>query len=302
MDGQIQELAYQIVWSTLTGIEANSLESFKELMEGVALFRRYKDSHQIEDFYEAQSRLGKAIKIDKRYARAHFYLGNLYNWRAYWADLDSEDEKTYQEKARKHYQEAGHGYTANSSDAESFMNFGAGLVYHRTYSKVKERYPERFSDKLQELDKSLMEAHKYYTRVVGQDNDFYFAMAGRALIYKEKQYLSGEESLGSTRLNGTVKPELYIHCSMKDLQHAKYIAKDRKDSLRWLDSNLHDVEHKLRNYESSWPRLQAAFSWVTALKSKCLEFDEMPGDNFLHSPLAQHFHRQSIDSLERLDH
>jgi hypothetical protein len=36
LEGQIQDLACQIVWSTLTGIEANSLESFKGLMESVA--------------------------------------------------------------------------------------------------------------------------------------------------------------------------------------------------------------------------------------------------------------------------
>jgi len=291
IDNQVQELAYQIVWSTLTGIEANSLESFKGLIEGVALFRQYKDTHHPEDFNKAKIHLMKVISNDKKYARAHFYLGNLYNWGAYYADLESENEKNYREEAERHYEEAGYGYTAHSYEAESFMNFGIGLVYHRAYSKIKERYPERFIDKLPELNMLLTEAHKYYTRVVGQDEDFYFARIGRALIYKEKQYIRNEEYFGSKRLNEIDKPELYIHCAMKELQHAKYIAKDQKDTLRWLDSNLHDVERKLRNDKSGWPRLQAALSWVAALKSKCLEPDEIPSDNFLHSPLAHYFHR-----------
>jgi len=42
LDGQVQELAYQIIRNTLSGIEANSLESFKGFIEGVALFRQYK--------------------------------------------------------------------------------------------------------------------------------------------------------------------------------------------------------------------------------------------------------------------
>jgi Protein of unknown function (DUF2934) len=203
LEGQIQDLAYQIVWSTLTGIEANSLESFKGLMEGVALFRQYKDTGQPEVFDKAESYLSKVTKDDKKYARAHFYLGNLYNWRAYFADLESEDEKHYREEAMSHYREAGHGYTMNPYEAESFMNFGMGLVYHRAYSKIRNRYPdpERFMEKIPELRALLIKAHNYYTQVADQDEDFYFARTGRALIYIEKEYLSRHGLNGKENLN-----------------------------------------------------------------------------------------------------
>jgi Protein of unknown function (DUF2934) len=285
IDGQVQELAYQITWSTLSGIEGNSLESFKDLMEGVALFRQYKDSDDSEVFNKAEGYLLNVTKKDKKYARAHFYLGNLYNWGAYFAALESEKEKNYREKAMSHYKEAGYGYTANPYEAESFMNFGIGLVYHRFYSKIKERHPESFMEKIPELNALLIKANEYYTRVTDQDEDFYFARTGRALIYKEKEYLS------SKGLNRIDKPELYIHCAMKELRHAKYIAEERKDSLRWFDTNLHDLERTLHRGKSRWPRLQAAYSWVAALQSKCLEFDEMPSDNFPSSPLVLHYHQ-----------
>jgi hypothetical protein len=78
---------------------------------------------------------------------------------------------------------------------------------------------------------------------------------------------------------------------MKELRHAQYIAENRQDNLRWFDANLHDLERKLRNGKSSWPRLQAVFSWVAVLQSKCLESDELPSDNLLYPPVAQHYHR-----------
>ena len=125
------------MWSTLNRIEATSLESFTNFIEGVALFRQYKDKQRDDDFVNAKIYLSKAIGADEKYARAHFYLGNLYNWGAYFVALDSEDEKKYREAARNHYTEAGRGYTVNPSEAESFMNFGMGLIYHRAYSKIK---------------------------------------------------------------------------------------------------------------------------------------------------------------------
>ena len=255
-------------------------------------FGNTKDKHRDDDFDNAKIYLSKAIGTDEKYARAHYYLGNLYNWGAYFADLDSKDEKKYREAARAHYTEAGRGYTVNPSEAESFMNFGMGLVYHRAYSKIKDRFPKRVTDKFSELNWYLTEAHEYYRKVTDQDQDFYFAMTGRGLIYKEKEYLS---SIG---FNGLNHPEWYIHCAMQELLHAKYIAEDRKDkeSLRWLDHNLHDLERKLRDRQSGWPGLQAALSWVPALGSTCLESDSVPSENDLPKPLAQHYHRESIHS------
>jgi hypothetical protein len=78
---------------------------------------------------------------------------------------------------------------------------------------------------------------------------------------------------------------------MKELRHAQYIAEDRQDNLRWFEANLYDLERKLHNGKGGWPRLQAAFSWVAALQSKCLESDELPSDNLLDFPVAQHYHR-----------
>jgi Protein of unknown function (DUF2934) len=285
LDGQVQALAYEIVWSTVSGIEANSLESFRGLMEGIALFRQYKDTGDSEVFNKAESHLLNVTEKDKKYARAHFYLGNLYNWAAYFSDPESEEEKNYREKAMSCYTKAEHGYTAKPYEAESFMNFGMGLVYHRSYSKIKEHYRGPFIEKLPELNALLIKANKYYTRVTDQDEDFYFARTGRALIYKEKEYLS------SRGFNGIDKPELYIHCAMKELRHAKYLAEERKDNLRWFDATLHDLERKLRHGKGGWPWLQAAYSWVAALQSQCLESDGMPSDYFLYSPLVQHYHQ-----------
>jgi hypothetical protein len=287
IDGQVQELAYQIMWSTLNGIEANSLESFKGFIEGVDLFRQYKDKRCSDYFFKAKSYLSKAIDIDKKYAKAHFYLGNLYNWRAYFAAPESEDEKYYREEAINHYREAGRGYTVNPYEVESFMNFGMGLVYHRAYSKMKEIYQEHVLDKLSELNWYLTKADESYTKVTNQDQDFYFAKTGRGLIYKEKDYL------GSKGFNGINNHELYIHCAMEELRHARYIAEDRKDkeSLRWLDRNLHDLKRKLRDRKSIWPWLQEALSWIPALKSKCLESDGVPSENAFPTPLVQHYHQ-----------
>jgi len=285
VDRQIRELAYQIMWSTLNGIEGNSLESFKNLIEGVALFRQYKDKKYFDDFVKAESYLLKAINIDKKYARAHFYLGNLYNWRSYFADIESKDERDYREEAINHYKEAGRGYTANIYEVGSFMNFGIGFVYHRAYSKIKEKYKEHIFDKISELNRYLTKAHEYYTKVTDQDQDFYFAKTGRGLIYKEKAYLGS--------FNGINNPEVYMHCAIQELRHAKYSAEDRKDkeSLRWLDRNLHELERNLHERQSSWPRLQAALSWIPALKNKCLESDGVPSENASPTPLAQHYPR-----------
>jgi hypothetical protein len=272
---KIQELAYQILWSTLKDIETTSLDSFRNFVEGVALFRRYKDKKMYTDFVNAETYFLKAIGIDEKYARAYFYLGNLYNWRAHFADLESQDEKCYREEATKYYKKAGDGYAANPYEAKSFMNFGMGLVYHRAYSKRKDQYQERIADKLSELNEYLTKAHEYYTKVTGQEQNFYFAQTGRGLIYKEKADLSSEDP---QEINTS---KVYMHCAVQELRHAKYIAVDRKDkeSLRWLDRHLHDLERKSRDHNSNGLRLQAILYWIPDLRNKCLESDWEPSEN-----------------------
>jgi hypothetical protein len=252
MRAHIRELAYQIM-SRVLG-ESIGEKTLKDLIEGVALFRQYKDTDQPEAFDKAERYLVKVTKDDKKYTRAHFYLGNLYNWRAYFAPLESEDEQHYREKAMRHYEEAGYGYAVNPYEAESFMNFGMGLVYHRAYYKIRNRYQERFMEKLPELHTLLIKAHNYYTRVANQDEDFYFARTGRALIYIEKEHLSPHG------LDGRDKPELFIHCAIKELRHAQYIASYRNDdvssrSIERMISDLKRVERKemgIRNVLSKW--------------------------------------------------
>jgi hypothetical protein len=160
IDEQVQELAYQIMWSTLNGIEATSRKSFKDFIEGVTLFRQYKDKQRDDDFVNAKTYLSKVIGIDKKYARAHFHLGDLYNWGDYFAPLDSEDEKKYREEAMNHYVKAGCGYTANPSEAESFMNFAMGLVYHRAYLKIRDKYEKHIIERYSELNRYLTKAHE----------------------------------------------------------------------------------------------------------------------------------------------
>jgi hypothetical protein len=67
---QIEELAYEVMWSTLEEVETNSLKGFKNLVKGGESFRHYKDTKDIKHFVEAEEFLKIAIDRDKKICKS----------------------------------------------------------------------------------------------------------------------------------------------------------------------------------------------------------------------------------------
>ena len=130
----LRKLAYEIMWIVLEGVEANSFENFKAFIEGVETFRKYKDLVRLssttkdegkklsrpeelkmqEVFDKAETLLKQAIEKNRAYARAHFYLGNLYSRRAH----DEEDESSgnmYEERAKDMYRRTALGHDGQTA-------------------------------------------------------------------------------------------------------------------------------------------------------------------------------------------
>jgi hypothetical protein len=171
------------MWTVLEGVEAESFDTFKHFIEGVDLFRQYKQSQgkNLQVFDRAETVLAKAIAKNPAYARAHFYLGNLYSWRAFHEDLGSDQEQHYEEAARKEYAAVKTGYTSRSHEASALSHFGKGLVVFRHYKKIKQHTPLQ----VQVAYKDLVAAHSAFTMALAHAPEFYFAQTGRAQIYQE---------------------------------------------------------------------------------------------------------------------
>jgi hypothetical protein len=283
----LRQLAYEIMWHTLVGIEANSLGNFQDLIEGIQAFRTYKDTRDLEAFAAAKTNLEKAIKQNPRYARAHFYLGNLYTWRARYEPPGSDQETDYTTQAINAYEEAGSGYTSQFYEADAFKHFGRGLIYYRMYLKMKKHPPPGVTDNLTCLDFILNGAIYHFSKAVQHDDRFYFARTGRALIYREKAELYREQAkLSGRRVESSEQYSLYLTCAVREFRHAKFIAAYRKDSLRWLDMNIGELERTRRKEASPWSWLVAPFSGLPGLSAPCPNSDEMPGNDAVHDPAA----------------
>jgi tetratricopeptide (TPR) repeat protein len=223
----LRKIAFEITWMTLERIEANSLEDFKDFIEGVDLFRQYKDKNY-DAFDGAEKTLLRAVKQNAGYARAHFFLGNLYSWRAHY-EQDADGARKFEEQAKSAYEEAGRGATSNPGEARALRDFGIGLVDYRHYRKVKETQHSY----TEQVYKRLDDAGKAFTAAWEQDHAFYFARTGRALVYKEKAKLL--KHAGKRR--GTIG---CLEHGIRELQYAKDAAAELKDmdSVKWIDKQM----------------------------------------------------------------
>jgi tetratricopeptide (TPR) repeat protein len=230
--GHLRKIAYEIMWIVLEGVEANSLENFKNFIKGVDLFRQYKDK-KCEVFNDAEDTLSKAIEQNETYARAYFYLGNLYSWKAYYGK-DEDIEREYEEKARSMYNKTKMNATSKPSEAEALGYFGHGLLDYRHYRKSKNQ--GKFSDV-----KLLDSAIEAFTASGEKDKEFYLARTGNALVYKEKAELLSQAKNGKEK-------EDYLDRAIKAFDDAKVVATALKDmdSIKWLDRQILDLNFKKR--------------------------------------------------------
>jgi hypothetical protein len=225
----LREVAYGIMWSVLEGVEAESFDTFKHFIEGVDLFRQYKQSQgkNLAVFQRAKAVLENAITKNPAYARAHFYLGNLYSWRAVYEDLGSDAEQQYEAAAREAYAAVETGHTYKSYEASALSHFGKGLVGFRHYKKRKTQTPLP----VQEAYKALVAAHTAFTIALKYAPEFYFAQTGRAQIYQEiaASLQAPGESQGQKDCLRHARTEFLAAqktaASLKDKDSVKWIAK-----------------------------------------------------------------------------
>ena len=236
----LRDVAYQIMWTVLEGVEAESFATFKHFIEGVDLFRQYKQSRgkNLEVFHQAETVLADAITKQPEYARAHFYLGNLYSWRAFYADLGSDTEQQYETAARTAYATVATGYTYKPEEAIALSQFGQGLVLFRHYKKRKKQMPMPGGAAYTQL----VAAHKAFTIAVNQAPEFYFARTGRAQIYEEI----------SAALQGPGEQKGKRDClrhAREEFRVAKKTADKLKDtdSIKWIAKRLGELELPKKN-------------------------------------------------------
>ena len=239
LEQHLREIAYEIMWIVLDKVEANSLKNFQCFIRGVELFRQYKDKQKF--FSEAENTLLNVIYHNKTSARGYFYLGNLYNWRAY-HENNEVSASEHRNKARQMYEATGTKETANSGEALALSKFGIGLVYYRHYSKEMKDFKENKSGKAPDT-KLLDNAYINFTSSWEKDKKFYFSRTGMALVNKAKAEITKEDSKEIKR---------YIEESIKEFKYAKGISQELKDidSVKWLDRQIRDLEFKKREFEA----------------------------------------------------
>jgi hypothetical protein len=135
------------------------------------------------------------------------------------------------------------------------------------------------------LNEYLSRANHNYTHVPEQDRELYFTKMAIALVHKERAWLSKEV------YKDRIQEEISTYCAISEFRHAKYIAEDRKDrnNLRWLNSNLQELDRQLREGKRSWwswPDLPAVSGWILAVRGDCSEFEGMSDGNPLQYPMA----------------
>jgi hypothetical protein len=267
----MRQIAYEIMWVTLEGIEASSIKNFKSFIEGVHSFRLYKDTKDIIYFNEAHKHIWDAILLNKKYARAYFYLGNLYSWRASFEDFDSESREDFEHAARNAYIRVAMGATIKLYEANALSEFGIGLVNYRQYNNAKRK--KKF------LYAKLDDANKAFTAAWEQAPEFYFARTGRALIYKEKVIL----------LKDSQDREGRKHClnyAFREFQGAKNAATALKDldSVKWIDKQILELDlekQTVHNPKSIWSRVLASYRAIDPLVGALEGGSKCPDSNSL---------------------
>jgi hypothetical protein len=195
------------------------------------------DKSETEVLYEmfgrAEIKLLKVISKNSSYARAYFYLGNLYSWRAYYEEDESE-EGGFQHLARKMYTMTANKATLKPYESNALSYFGLGLVHYRQYIKAKKHNKGIDAKLLEKADQNFIASTK-------KSAEFYFARAARALVYNEKADLLKEPKDRKQR-------EYHINRAIQELHHAKATAAALKDieSLKWLNRKLLELEFKKR--------------------------------------------------------
>jgi transcriptional regulator with XRE-family HTH domain len=180
------------------------------------------------------------IQQNDVYARAYFYLGNLYSWRAYYEE-DEGKERIFQAHARDMYTQTAQKSTLRPQESDALSHFGLGLVHYRQYMKTKKqnRNPDI---------QLLKHAHQAFTTAWEKDKSFYFVRTARALVYKQRTELLKEQKEQKQR-------EQHINHAIQEFQYAKAIAADLKDteSLKWIDRQILELKFKKRGMgEPEW--------------------------------------------------
>jgi hypothetical protein len=201
--------------------------------QGTELSQQDKEKKQ-KSFNKAETFLKQAIKNNPAYARAYFYLGNLYSWRAHDEEDDSSASR-YEEQAKAMYTRTAMGTTARPREAGALSKFGTGLVDYRHYRKAKKRAEHLSHVHL------LESAHEAFTASREQDPAFYLARTGNALVYAEKAELLGPPNKRKER-------ERYLNRAIAELRDARAIAAELKDadSVKWLDKRILELESQKR--------------------------------------------------------
>jgi hypothetical protein len=263
----VQELAFQVMWSTLDDVGTRSYYSFRDYIDGVDAFRKYKDTHSLDVFTAAEGKLQAAVKNDEQYARAHYFLGTLYSWRAYYGDAGHGTEVDYEEAAMKAYRQTERSYSAHPREAKALAHFGFGLVAYRRYLKEK-RAAENSMTPDHEMRglarSSLDEADRQYGHASDLDPAFYFARAGRALIYQERGWTSRaiEEFHNAKAAAGDRASTDWIGERIARLQERENAHEKELQALRvQIQGAMNRAPAPALPRENSRPRLLAVFSW-----------------------------------------
>jgi hypothetical protein len=282
------------MWVALERTEANSLENFKNFIEGVDHFRTYKDNKKHDEtvFKKAEKLISeKVIQENEKFARAHFYLGNLYSWRANYAHTEKDYNKRdeYEKKAKEQYEKAGNGIAIKPSEAMAYKYFGIGLVDYRHYRNLNN------SDKMKIENRKLLEAaDQNFQKAWEGDKEFYFAKSGSALLYTEEamllkahlkklteQKLNSNEPIRELREQETYLDEAVKACLKKaiaEFQSSREAASKSNhiDSLKWIDKKILDLNLEMGavlNMESRRPQLLSLFSGLFHAGSRCPDFN-----------------------------
>jgi hypothetical protein len=274
----VKNLAFQIMWSTLDDIGTNSYYSFQYYIEGIELFRRYKDTHDESYFSGAERNLLAAIRENPEYVRAHFFLGSLYSWRFYYERNNQEIFHEFLQNSTKIFQDMENLYPSRTHVSKVLANYGLGLIAHRRYIKEKQENKGRYilyEEEREDLEAWLDKAESFYTKALNIDQKFYHARTARALVSKERNNLDHavQELQKSTRQQ-RVEEECRKRSKSKKDWAQKQIDQLQKQKKR-MEEEQHEVgvrgqETISRNMEEDFDkrniifRLLAIFSWSSS--------------------------------------
>jgi tetratricopeptide (TPR) repeat protein len=179
----VRTVAFEMLWGLGKGKGADSPENFQQYIDGVELFRRYKDTRADQDFRDAEEQLSKAIAANPEYGKAQYYLGTLYSWGAKHHKANRLLAQEYEQKARDIYTVL--TAPAQPDEAQALGHFGLGLLASRRYQRTTPMSlvkPACTSPS----NPDLQAAEGHFTAAIDLDPTLHFARTGRARVYKER--------------------------------------------------------------------------------------------------------------------